>query len=280
MFQRHVVFRRKPYTGTEDIDHALALGEKGVQNRSSLRNQRCLEKVGQQRDDGVEAFLFLALRSDLDPLAELHDHHQIIDQGRRQQGVFAGVVQDDRVRAAHEDLRGVLVHRSLRVTHVGNILDDYSMVGMLVLVVQDPVRRHHVVHHIRFRDLLGAEGLRRTEIASIIVSQVVVRHDGDRLDARIDEEVHQHAFHLRLPGLEVVAGDVDLVPLGQLDDARHEGVLGRAIDVRAALQDRRDGEKRRRADLGVATLDRLHQHVSCVILPGFHGREALRVGSP
>lgn len=49
---------------------------------------------------------------------------------------LAGVVHDDCVAAAHEDLAGVLVHGALGVGHVGHILDDHHMVGVLARAAQ------------------------------------------------------------------------------------------------------------------------------------------------
>ena len=46
-------------------------------------------------------------------------------------------------------------------------------------------------------------------------------------------------------------------PLGQLDDARHEGVLRRAVDVHGALEHRGDGEDGGGRDLGLIVLDGL-----------------------
>ena len=47
-----------------------------------------------------------------------------------------------------------------------------------------------------------------------------------------------------------------LVLLGQVEDARHEGVLGGPVNVRAPFQDGRDGEARRRGDLRLVACGR------------------------
>ena len=47
-----------------------------------------------------------------------------------------------------------------------------------------------------------AEAGRRRQVAAVVVAEVVVAHDGRRLDARPDEEVREHALHLRLTGPE------------------------------------------------------------------------------
>ena len=60
---------------------------------------------------------------ELDALAELREDDEVEDDGGGEEGVLAHVVHGDRILAAHHDLRGVLVHRPLRVTHVGHVLD-------------------------------------------------------------------------------------------------------------------------------------------------------------
>lgn len=78
----------------------------------------------------------------LDASDELGEDDEIQDDGRRQQGVFARVVHDDGVAAAHEDLAGVLIHGTLAICHVGYILDHHHVVGVLARPVQDGVRVH------------------------------------------------------------------------------------------------------------------------------------------
>jgi len=48
--------------------------------------------------------------------------HQVKDDGRGEEWIFTAVVQHDVVLAAHEDLRGVLIHGSLAVPNVRHIL--------------------------------------------------------------------------------------------------------------------------------------------------------------
>ena len=57
------------------------------------------------------------------------------------------------------------------------------------------------------------------------------------LDTRADQEVHQHRLDLGLAGFEVISSNEHPLLHGQLDGARHESVLRRAVDVGAALQD-------------------------------------------
>ena len=64
---------------------------------------------------------------DLNPLTQLSHDDQVQDDGRGQEGVLTGVVQYDGVVPSHTDLGCVLVHRSLAVTHIRNILDHNLM---------------------------------------------------------------------------------------------------------------------------------------------------------
>ena len=83
----------------------------------------------------------------------------------------------------------VRVRVRLAVARLGHVLDHDHVVGVLVLVVEDPVGSDHVVDDVRLGDLFGAEGLRRLQVLAVVVAQVVVRDDGGRLDAGGHEEV-------------------------------------------------------------------------------------------
>ena len=60
-----------------------------------------------------------------DPLEELCQDGEVEDDGGGEEGVLAGVVDDEGVVAAHGDLGGVLVHCPLAVAHVRDVLDDH-----------------------------------------------------------------------------------------------------------------------------------------------------------
>lgn len=59
----------------------------------------------------------------------------------------------------------------------------YHVVRVLVLGVEEAVRGHHVVHDVRFADLLGTKLLRCRKVTTVIVAEVVVRDDRGGLDA-------------------------------------------------------------------------------------------------
>jgi len=114
-----------------------------------------------------------------------------------------------------------------------------------------------------------------------LTAEVVVARNGRRLDAGLHERLHEQRLEARLARLEVVAGEEDaLAALRELDEAAHEGVLRRGVDVRAALGDGRDGEDGRRRHLGLVARNGGQERLGRVIEPGALGAEALRVRGP
>lgn len=110
--------------------------------------------------------------------------------------------------------------------------------------------------------------------------KMVVGSDAERLDAALDEELGQARLDLGLTALEVVATNVGLVLLGELDAAGDKGVLGGAVDVRHAFEDGRHGEQGRGRHFGVAVPDGLFQVGGRVVDAGDELRVALGVGGP
>ena len=217
----------------------------------------------------------------LDTRDELGEQDEVEYERRGEQRVLARVVQRNGVASAHEYLVLVLVERSLAVANRRHVLDDHDVVGMRATdAVEQLVRVDHVVDHVAFADLLAAELGGRVEIEAVVVAQVVVAGDGERLDARRDEEVDEHALHLGLAALEVVAAHVHLVRVCQLQHGRHERVLRTAVDERALLEYGGDGEHARRADLGMVGLDRGHQVGARVVDARDQFGESLRVRCP
>mmetsp|Transcript_2721 Transcript_2721/g.7422 ORF Transcript_2721/g.7422 Transcript_2721/m.7422 type:complete len:395 (+) Transcript_2721:172-1356(+) len=196
---------------------------------------------------------------DLYACAQFGYQHEIQNQRTCEQAVLAGVVHDNCVGSTHENLARVLVHRPLRVTDVRDVLDDDTVIRRLALLVQNLVRRNHVVNDAALGDFLGAERLRRTEVLTVVVAEVVVRHDADRLDASTDEKVDENTFHLRLPALEVVARDENAARHGEVNESRNEGVLRRSVDVRCVLKNACDGIQRRRRDLSLVAFNAREQ---------------------
>ena len=81
----------------------------------------------------------------------------------------------------------------------------------------------------------------------------------------LHKERHGHQLELRLPGLEVVPANEQLLVLSEFDHARDERVLRHTIHEQLALVDCRDGEERRGRPLHVQRLDRGKQVVHGVV---------------
>lgn len=90
-----------------------------------------------------------------------------------------------------ENLGIVLIKRTLVVTDSGHVLDDNAMVGMLAFLVKDVVGSNHIVDHVGFGDLLGAELLLRAQIHTVVVAEMVVAGNGGELDTGVDQEVNE-----------------------------------------------------------------------------------------
>mmetsp|Transcript_21119 Transcript_21119/g.49874 ORF Transcript_21119/g.49874 Transcript_21119/m.49874 type:complete len:552 (-) Transcript_21119:169-1824(-) len=281
VLERHVVLGTETQAGSHDVLDGLALREQRIDHGSPVGNQRSLEHVRQEREDGVESFpLGLALLLDGDALAELSEDHQVVDERRGQERVLAGVVHRNGVLSPHENLRRVLVHGALRVADVRNVLDDHHVVGVFVFLKEDAVRFHHVVDHVRLGNFLASELRGRAQVLPVVVSQVVVRDDRDGFDPGTDQEIDQDALHLGLSALEIVTGNKDLLLTGQVDDTGNKGVLRGTVDEGAALQNGGDRKNGGRADLGLVALDGVQDVFRGVVDSLLDARKALRVGGP
>ncbi len=270
-----------------------------------------LEHVGEQGQDGVQGreVLLLTDLAVLDAREELAQDSQIQDQGSSEEGVLKkksakendegrmqtdlALVEDvDGRAAAAEDLGVVLVDRALRVAHGGDVLDHDDVVGVLALadgdalradsgrLVEQAVRVDHVVDDAALADLLAPELALGGQVVPVVVAEMVVGRDGERLDARVDEELGEDGLELGLPGLEVVAADERLLALREGDDTGDEGVLGGTVNEGLALEDGGDGEDAGRRHLRVGRLDRGEEVVGGVVDAGDQVGVALGVGSP
>ena len=282
VFQEHVVLDGQTDARTHNVADRLALGEQGVNDRRARWHHGRLQQEAEEGEDRVH-FLELFARDVLfqrHTLAELAEDDQVQDQRRGQQRVFARVVHGDRVLPTHEDLAGVLVHGTLAVPNVRDVLDHHGMVRVFVFLEHDPVRGHHVVDDVTLGDFFGAKLRRSTQVFPVVVPQVVVGDDADRFDPGADQEIHHDGLHLRLPTLEVVASNEDVEAFRQLDGAGHERVLRTAVDVGAVFQHGGDGKDGRRGDFRVAFLDGGQEVVGGVVDAFDDVREAFRVRGP
>ena len=282
MLKSHLRLRLETNTGTEDVDQSGALLAQGVDNRGTGRSQRGLEHVAENAQNAVEALVIGTLGVSLpaDTGHHLGENNQINDQGRGQQRVLTDVEQADGLVATHEDLGVVLVQSTLVVTDSRHVLDDDGVVGVLILLVQDVIGRHHVVDNVGLGDLLGAELLLGAQVLAVVVAKVVVAGNGGELDTGVDQEVNKSGLHLGLARLEVITTNESTTLFSQLKGTRNKSVLGRAVDERSVLEDRGHSKHSGWGNLQVTSLDGVDQVLGSVVDTGDDVGVPLSVGSP
>ena len=128
LFQQHVVVGRETHTSFEDVLDACTLTEESINKLSVLGDKRSLEEVGEDGEDGVELVVLGGHSGGRggglvgDAGHELGEHDEVVDDGGSKERVLACVVKDNGVVASHEDLACVLVHGSLGIANIGDIL--------------------------------------------------------------------------------------------------------------------------------------------------------------
>lgn len=124
---------------------------------------------------------------------------------------------------------------------IGSGLEKYRIGSHHVVDLLRSAVHHDSVgrsaHHTRLGDLLASELPLRAQVLAIIVAQVIVRSNRQRLDTGIDKKFGEDRLDFGLTRLEIVTADKGLVPLSKLDASRHKGVLGRSVDEGDAFQD-------------------------------------------
>ena len=163
------------------------------------------------------------------------------------------------------------------------------MVGMLALLLasllisrleQQVVSVNHIIDDTALADLLALELRLAAQVAPVVVPEMVVRRDGERLDTGVDEELGKDGLDLGLPALQVVSADEGAVLFREGDAARNESVLGRTVDEGRTLEDSSDGEESRGRDLIVALVDSAKEVRRGVVDTGNDLGVALGVGRP
>jgi len=212
VLKKHVVAWGETNASTEDVLNAFTLTGKGVDDRSAFRDLGALEEIREDGEDGGKALrLVHALCLVCDTGHELSEDDKVEHERGSKERVLAGVVDGDGVAATHEDLRSVLVHGTLRVTDIRNILDDDAVVGVLTFCVENAVSVNDIIDDRALGDLLGTELCRAAEVLSVVVAEVVVADDGADLETSADKEVSKDALDLGLARLEVITSNVDAV---------------------------------------------------------------------
>jgi len=222
----------------------------------------------------------LAILLDLNTSYQLGEEDEIENDRGGEEGVFAGVMDDEGVLATEENLRGVLIHGTLAVPDVRHVLDDDAVIRVLARAIQDRIGPHHVVYDVGFRDLLGTEGLRGGEIAAVVVSEMVVADNGDGLETGTNEEIDEDGLELGLTRLEVITTDNDVVLHGKIYKTRDKGVLGGTVDKGDTLENRGDTIEGRGGNLGLIALNGRKEVFGAIIKTGDNLGETLSVGGP
>lgn len=285
MLEGHVRLNIETNAGTEDVGKGGSLLGQGIDDWGSRWGQWGLEHVGEDGQDWVELLVLLGGSGTSMSLPGDTGHHlsnngQIQDERRGKEGVLADVGHGDGLVSSEEDLSVVLVESTLGVTDSWHVLDDDSVVWVLIWGVENRVGGNHVVDYVGLGDLLGAESLLLRQVAAIVVSEMVVRGNGGELDSGRDEEVDEGGFHLGLTRLEIVTTNERTVSLSELNNTWNEGVLWGAVDEWNVLLDTGNGEDGRWGNLIVTSLDGSEDIVGSVIDTVDKLSVTLSVGSP
>merc|ERR1719479_69585 len=212
--------------------------------------------------------------------AQFRQNDEVHNDGCSEQRIFTSVVHGDCILTTHEDRRCVLVHGTLAVTYVRDVLDHNHVVGVFTFLVQYLVRVNHVVHHVGLTDLLGTELLLLVQIFTIIVSKMIPAYNRLRLQTCGHEKVNQHTLDLGLTRLEIVTTDKHSLFGRHGLHGRDEGVLWGPVDVGTSLRDGGHSKDRGRGNFKVAIADSVHKIVGRVVDAGKDVTEPFRVGGP
>jgi len=147
-------------------------------------------------------------------------------------------------------------------------------------LIEEAVSVDHVIDDAALADLLALELPLSRQVVAIVVAEMVIRRNGEGLDASVDEELGEDGLELGLARLQVVTTDEGVVALRKLDDTGNKGVLGSAIDEWFTLKNGRDSEESGGGDLGVGCLNGGKKVISRVVDTGDDVAVTLSVGGP
>lgn len=229
----------------------------------------------------METLVLIAIGSlPADSGHNLGEQHQINDERRGEEGIFADIEHADGLVTSQENFGVVLVKGTFAVTDGWHILDDNGVIRVFAFLVQNVVGSNHVVNDIGFGDLLGTELLMRAKVHSVVVAKVVVTGNGGELDTSVDQKVNKGRLHLSLARLEVITTNECSVLLSHLDDTRNKGVLRRSVDERSILKDGGNGKYSGWRHLLMTFLDGLNNVVGGVVDARQEVGIAFSVGGP
>jgi len=281
VLKEHVVARSETNASTEDVLNAFTLTSKGINDRSAFRDFRALEEVREDGEDSGKAFrLVHALCLVGDTSHELSEDDKVEHERSSKKRVLAGVVDSNGVATTHKDLRSVLVHSTLGITDIRDVLDDNAVVGMFALLVEDAISVNDIIDDRALGDLLRAELSRAAEVLSVVVAEVVVADDRTDLETSTDKEVSKDALDLSLARLEVITSDMDAIASSKFNSTRDKSVLRTAVDEAALLEDSSDSKESGRSNFLLVALDRGKELVGSLVESVADFSKALSGGSP
>jgi hypothetical protein len=257
-------------------------------------DKRCLEHVRQQREDGVQRskVLLLTNLAVLNTSKKFSKNGQVQNKWGSKKRILAFVEDVDSRPATTEDLGIVLVNRALRVPNSRNIFNDDNMIRMFPLSNSNALRAdfggleeetvciNHVVNDATLANLLTLELPLSRQVTTIIVTEVVVRSNGEGFDTGVNEELGENGLQLGLARLEIITTNERLVAFSQFNSSRNECVLWGTVDEGFILEDSSDGEHSRRRNFGMRILNRVQEVISSVIDTGNDLTVTFGVGSP
>ena len=77
-----------------------------------------------------------------------------------------------------ENFAVVLIQCALGISNGGHVLDNYSMIRVFSLLIQNGVGLHHVIDNIALTNLLASEGLLLAQISPICHELATLKRGG------------------------------------------------------------------------------------------------------
>jgi len=116
------------------------------------------------------------------------------------------------------------------------------LVALGLILVEQRIRRYHVINNIALGYLLGPELGRSSEILSVVVTEVIIADNCDGLNPSTNKKVDENRLELGLSLFEVISTNENLVFNSNFHNTRNKSVLRAAVDICAFLEDGSNGK--------------------------------------
>lgn len=166
---------------------------------------------------------------------------------------------------AQEDFRDVFVDGLLGVTSAGDVFNDDFVIGVFTLLHQSGVGGDDIISAGLLGGFLGLEGLFGREVLTIVVTQMVVRDDGDGLKTSTSNNVNEGSLELSLTSLEVITDNEGVISDSQFNDTVDQSVLGTTVDEADTFEGAGSGVDDGGGDFGVRVFNSLQEVISSVM---------------